>query len=217
MLSLLAIFIVNLILLFALFKISDFIFIFKNRPKSKISSIYLAVGAFILLFLLSVITTFGSAKLIASSIPPQNKSTLASLGANIDTKDCPRLLDTIYIVETEIAQFDNHRNIEEVSPLFTIKLEYQKGADKLKKYAAVYQELKLTNKSKIYTQNIAQKMQTKAKLFERRIKITENKKGIKEILELLKKMDRVTYEQQTIVEGIEKQCNLKQGRNNKLI
>ncbi len=214
MLSLLAIFIVNLVLLFALFKASNFIFILKTNPKSQISSIYLTVGAFILLFFLSVITTFGSAKLIANSIPTDRLSTSAAIGADLDPKDCSKLLDTIYLVETEIAELDNHRNIEETSPLFTIKIEYQKGGDKLREYALLYEGLELTEASKVYTKNIAQKMQNKANLFDKRIKIKEDKEGIKKILELLKQMDRVTYEQQTIIEGIERQCDLQKGINN---
>ncbi len=206
MFSLLAIFLVNLVLLFALFKASDFIFTLKTKRKFKESSVYITIATFVLLFLLSLIATFASAKLIANLIPPQRVQVSELVAADIDSKDCSKLLDTIYLVENQITQLDNHRNIEETSPLFTIKLEYQKGAEKLREYASVYEELGLAEKSKIYSKKIAEKMQEKADYFDQRAKIKEDKEGAKQILQLLKKMDRVTQEQETIIEAIERQC-----------
>ena len=205
MLSLLAIFIVDLVLLFALFKASDLIFTPQAKLRYKKSSIYLTIAAFVLLFLLSAITTFGSARLIANLITSQKIQSSALL-ADIDLNDCSKLLDTISLAQNKITLLDDHRNIEETSPLFTIKLEYQKGSEKLREYASIYEGLDVTEKSKIYSQNIAQKMQEKADYFDQRIKIKENKEGAKQISQLLKKMDRVTQEQQTIIEDIERQC-----------
>lgn len=206
MLSLLAIFLVNIILLFLLFKASDLIFNFQSKLKSRKSSVYWTIAAFICLFLLSLLATLGSVKLIANFTPAQ-KLSAAAIVKDLEDQDCVKLLDTTNLLKSKLEKLDDHRNIEETSPLFTIKLEYQQGATQLRESASKYEGLNLTEKSKVYSQKIATKMQEKANFYEARTKIVSDKEGTKKILQLLKKMDRVTQERETAIATIEKKCS----------
>lgn len=207
MLSLLVVFVVNVVLLFVLFKASNYIFTLKNKPQFKKSPAYITVAAFLVLFLLSVIITFGSAKLIANIIPSAQLRA-STLIVDLDSQDCPQLLDAVNLVKSETAKLANHRNIEETSPLFTVKLEYQKGAAKLQEAANIFEQLNLATNSKKYTQNITQKLQEKADYFVQRSNVKEDKTGTKQIEKLLKKMDRATLEQQLIFDNIERKCSI---------
>ncbi|MGF1541388.1 MAG: hypothetical protein ACFCU5_13210, partial [Pleurocapsa sp.] len=114
-------------------------------------SIYWITAAFCGLFLLSLISILGSAQLIANFIAPQ-KMSVSAIVKDLDDQDCAKLLTTIDSVNNNLNKLDNHRNIEDISPLFTIKLEYQQGAIQLRGAAAKYQELNLTETGKIYSQ-----------------------------------------------------------------
>ena len=207
MLSLLVIFIVNVVLLFILFKASNYIFTLKNKPQFKESPVYITVAAFVVLFLLSVIITFSSAKLIANVIPSAQLQA-STLTADIDSQDCSQLLAAVNLVKSETAKLADHRTIEETSPLFTVKLEYQKGAAKLQESATRLEQLNLATNTKKYTQNIVQKLQEKADYFVQRANVKEDKAGAKQIDKLLKKMDRATLEQQVMLDKIEQKCSI---------
>jgi hypothetical protein len=207
MLSLLAIFLINIVLFFILYKISELIFKMKAQLKSAKFSVYWAIAAFACLFLISLITNLISVKLIANFISPQSPPASAIV-RDIDRQDCTTLLNTINLAKDRLTKLDGHRNIEDTSPLFTIKLEYQQGATQLRESAARYQELNLTEKSKSYSQTIATKMQEKADFYEERTKLISDTEGNQKILQLLAKMDRVTQEREKAIATVEKQCTL---------
>ncbi|WP_144873076.1 hypothetical protein [Hyella patelloides] len=127
--------------------------------------------------------------------------------ALIEKQDCQKFIDTIYITENQIHRLENHRYIEESASLFTIKLEYQKGANKLTSVAKQYLDLDVAENSQHYSQQLAQMLQEKAQLFKKRSETVENGKGVKQIFNLLEQMDLVTKQRQNLITAIEKQCN----------
>lgn len=119
-------------------------------------------------------------------------------------KDCPSLLNVIY--NTQNNQLENHRYIEEVAPLFTIKLEYKKGIDFLKSEADQYSKLIVEPETKYYTTKIAEKLRQKADLFEQRVQINLNQDKLKDVLNLLDEMDKVTKERMDLITEVKNQC-----------
>ena len=136
------------------------------------------------------------------SVPPKAVADIA-----IENQDCQQLKDLIYSTENKIYQAENHRYIEEVSPIFTIKLEYEKGAKELSSAAEQYSSLDISENSQHYAEKIAQKLQKKSQLFQDRTKVVKNSKGIQKIADLLKQMDRVTEQRKNLITIIKKQCN----------
>ncbi len=126
---------------------------------------------------------------------------------DIDQSNCQVLIDTIYYEENKIYKVENHRYIEEVSPDFAVKVEYQKGVKKLKKVAKKYLDLNLAEPSNYYAKKIATKLQDKATLFQQRIEIQEDNQVIEKILQLLENMDQVTEERLFLIDTIEQKCS----------
>ena len=125
----------------------------------------------------------------------------------IEKQDCQQLKDIIYQTENQIYQAENHRYIEEVSPLFTIKLEYEKGAKELSSAAEQYGSLDIAENSQYYTEKIARQLDKKSQLFQERTKAIANRQGMKKIPDLLNEMDRVTEQRKNLITIIKKQCN----------
>lgn len=106
-----------------------------------------------------------------------------------------------------------HRYIEEKVHLFVIKLDYEKGAQRLREQSRQYTNLKLQKNTADYANKIANKLQAKAELFEQRVEVQENKAGRKEIYRLLDRMDRITEERQQLIELVKQKCNETEARN----
>jgi hypothetical protein len=161
-----------------------------------------------LLFLLTSIIFLLGVNLILNSSPFSSIAHNREVSQiNISVEDCSLLLDTIARTENRSDRQENHRYIEEEAPLFTLKLDYQQGAQQLREQSRQYSNLKLQKNTANHAKKIAQKFQEKAELFEQRIKIKENEVGKKEIYKLLNRMDRVTEERQQLIELVKQKCS----------
>ena len=125
----------------------------------------------------------------------------------LSAEDCSTLTRAIQQSNREIDERANHRFLEETAHLFTIKLEYQKVADKLKEQAQIYNDLPLSPEGQTYAQEISQKFQSQSELFMERNTITPNKEGIKKVYKLLQKMDKIDRERLVLVDRVKQQCN----------
>lgn len=202
-----AIFSFIIVLFLASLKIIDRVFTAKKKLQPDYMQSIFAVFALFLWFIFSAVSTIViSAFFLKLPQIWSGNTQRTKFDVMIEKQDCPKLIDTIYSVENKIYQSENHRYIEEVAPIFTIKLEYEKGAKKLNSVAQQYLALDVGKNSQFYTQQLAQKMQEKAQLFQTRTEITENSKGVKQILNLLAQMDRLTQEKQNLIENVKKQC-----------
>lgn len=207
MFALLAIFTFIIILFLASIKAIELVFTTKRKIKPNYMKSIFTAFSLLIWFSFSTISTISVSTFLLQL--PQiwfGNTQRANADAIIEQQDCQKIVDTIYSLENQIHQTENHRYLEEVSPIFTIKLEYQKGAEKINSVAEQYLALDIAESSRNYTKQIAEKLQQKAQLFQTRTEITENSKGIKEIVNLLEKMDRVTAERQNMIEGVERQC-----------
>ncbi len=126
----------------------------------------------------------------------------------LNLEDCQKLINEIYLGESQIHNLENHHYLEIVDTPTKIKLNYQKGAEKLRLIAEQYLELDLNPESAYYSQTIANKLQEKAQLFEQRMGILANINNRQEVNQLLAKMDVVTRERLKAIESVENQCNL---------
>lgn len=125
----------------------------------------------------------------------------------IQPEDCPIILQTIAREQEELAFYNNHRYIEEKAPLFTIKIQYERGAEILREEAKQFAKLPINKNSKYYTNKIAEKLNEKAELFEQRVKAKPGIDSPEKVLDLLNRMDRVTEERLNTLEQVKKQCS----------
>jgi hypothetical protein len=207
MFALLAIFSFIIVLFLASLKIIELIFTNRRKFKSNYQKSLFPVLALFLWFSFSAISTIFISSIILKL--PQilfGSSQRANADVAIEKQDCQKIIDTIYSLENQIYQIENHRYIEESAPIFTIKLEYQKGSEELSSVAEEYLALDVGKNSQNYTKQMAEKLQEKAQLFQVRTEIMENSQGVKQIINLLEKMDRVTEERQNMISGVKKQC-----------
>jgi hypothetical protein len=208
MFALILVFAFILVVIFILIKIIDLIL--DNSYKIKLRNLKLVVTilAFLITFFSSTIFVALGINLIFSLFVFLGlNQDVAQSNFDFDLTDCPSLLEAIHQNENQIYKFENHRYIEEVAPLFTIKLEYEQGAKKLRTQSEKYQNLALSEKSINLTARISQKMLEKANLFDDRVKIGASSSSNKQILKLLEKMDRVTEERLKLVDRVKQQCN----------
>ena len=206
-LSILAIFSFIIVLFIASLKIIDLIFTAQINFKPKhIKKIFTATSL-VLWFSFSLISTLLAAEFLVK-IPQTFLGNSLHNNSNLTLalKDCQKLIDAIYLGENKIYQIENHRYIEEEAPIFTIKLEYTKGAKQLQSVANRYLKLDVAENSQQYSNQIAQKLQEKAQLFQHRTEIKEDSQGVEEILNLLRKMDRVTAQRQSAIDAVKQQC-----------
>lgn len=207
MFALVIIFVFSLLIILGLIKIIDLIFNYQQQLKPVSLKWGFTSISLLLIFITSMAFVFWGSQLI---INLTNNVDLAQpsfeTNISIDPTDCDLLVDKIYQAENQVYKFENHRYIEEVSPLFTIKIEYQKGAEKLREQAQQYQNLKLQPTTLKTVNKIAQKLTEKAHLFEDRVQQQAGQSGTKEILKLLDKMDRVTEERFTLIDRVKQQC-----------
>lgn len=210
MLSFLTIFISVAVLFFASLKIIDLIFNAKIQFKLPYMKGVFRTTSLLVWFCLGTIATFLISTVLvkiptAAYKPDPVASQIPTMA--IEKQDCQRVIDTIYSTENSIYKLENHRYIEEISPVFTIKIDYKKGAEKLDSAAKKYRELEVAESTKPYTQAIADKLEQKAELFTNRSEAEENSKGIKKVIYLLDEMDRATEQRQQLIDALERQCN----------
>ncbi|AFZ34022.1 hypothetical protein Sta7437_0412 [Stanieria cyanosphaera PCC 7437] len=207
MFALVLVFAFTLVVIFILIKLIDIIL--NNTYQLKYNNLKLAVTTitFVLTFIFSLIIVVLGVNLIFFGLNLVGlKQNIAQADINVDLFDCPSLLETIYHNENQVYQFEKHRYIEEVAPLFTIKIEYEQGAKRLREQAGKYQNLKISSKSINVVQEISQKLLEKAHLFEERVKIKADSSGTKQILKLLEKMDQVTEERLRLIDRVKQKC-----------
>lgn len=213
MLSFLAIFLFAILLIFILAKLADLIFVLKTKIESNIWS-WTAIGtSFTIAFILSVLIVFYLLRFLVNfpNLLPSTAPMFAKY--SIDNLDCPVLIDIIYQTENSIYNYENHRYIEESSPLFTIKIEYEQGAEKLKNETKKYAQLKVGEKTQKTIAQIQQKLHKKADLFLQRTKINLENRGFDRIANLLTEMDRITQARLEIIDGVKKQCAISSKRS----
>jgi hypothetical protein len=207
MFTLLAIFSFIIVLFLASLKIIELVFANRVKFKSSYKKTFFTGLALFLWFSFSAISTIFISSIVLK-LPQMlfGDSQPANADLAIEKQDCQKLIDTIYDLENQIHQSENHRYIEESAPIFTIELEYEKGSEKLNSVAEEYLGLNVAENSRDYTQKMAVKLQEKAQLFQARTKIVENNQGVKEIIDLLEEMDRVTEERQNMISNVKMQC-----------
>lgn len=206
MFNFIIVFIFTILLICGLIKIIDLIFIY--NPKIKISFLgldFISLSVSLLFISTSIIFLF-AVNLILDLSPFSNNSQNATSQINIAPRDCLLLLDTIARTEYKGDRQEDHRYIEAEAPLFTLKLDYQKGAQQLREQARQYTNSNFQKSTADHANKIAKKLQEKAELFEQRIKIKENEVAEKEIYQLLDRMDRVTEERQELIELVKQKC-----------
>lgn len=207
MFNFIIVFIFTILLICGLIKIIDLIFIYNKQIRISLFGLdFISISASLLFLLASIFFLFG-VYLILNFSPfssvAQNRETSQ---INISVEDCSLLLNTINATENTGNRQKNHRFIEEQAPLFTLKIDYQKGAQQLREQSRQYRNLKLHKNTEIYVDEIAQKSLEKAELFEQRINIKENEVSKQEIYKLLDRMDRVTKEKQQLIELVKRKC-----------
>jgi ABC-type transport system involved in multi-copper enzyme maturation permease subunit len=209
MLLFLAVFLIFVILLtFILSKITDLTLVFASRLRSNTLS-WTATGvSFIFSYILSVLIVFYLLHFIANFTKQIQVADNLLSSFPVDKKDCPAIIDTIYQSENSIYNYENHRYIEESSPLFTIKVEYEKGAKKLANEIKAYDKLKLADKSQQTIEKIKRSIREKADLFNKRSKLNINHKAFDTISGLIADMDGVTQSRLEIINEIKNQCSI---------
>jgi hypothetical protein len=213
MLSLLFVFIFTLLWAWLLVYIIDKFFklFYKLKIKNKFDLLIFSSAIYVGLFIASTIFIFYTTTVAVELLQQQPQKTSLSLTRSkltIDRESCNELLDNIYSSEDTIYKFENHRYIEQLSPDFSVLLEYKKGAERLKITAGSYDELNLNQEARKYSAAIAFNMRKKARLFEERVAIkTKTSETKSKIAELLLKMDRVTSQRATEIDRIKQQCN----------
>ena len=207
-LSILGIFGFIIILFLVSLQVIDLVFSIRTKLKPVYLKQVFTVTSFLLWFGVSTLATVLISQFFLQ-LPQRwfNVPQKAVADIAIEKQDCQQLKDIIYQTENQIYKVENHRYIEEVSPLFTIKLEYEKGAKELSSAAEQYSSLELAENSRHYTEQIAQKLDKKSQLFQDRTKAIANRQGMKKIPDLLNEMDRVTEQRKNLITVIKKQCD----------
>lgn len=208
MFSFVAIFLFILFWIFILIKIVDLIFRVNRKIKGKTLSLSFISLSLTVSFIGSMISFYlVIIFLINLPIYLGFKQKIEPISIVFSTTDCSTLTEAIQQTDIQIDEQANHRYLEETAHLFTIKLEYQKVADKLKEQAQIYSDLSLSPEGQSYARQISQKFQALSELFIQRNTITPNKEGIKKVYKLLERMDELDRERLLLVNQVKQQCN----------
>ncbi len=208
MFSFVAIFIFILFWIYILIQIVDQIFKANQKIKSKTLSLSFISLSLLVSFIGSMIS-FYLVLIFLLNLPIYLgfKPKIEPISIVLSPTDCLTLTEAIRQTDTQIDEQANHRFLEETAHLFTIKLEYQKVADKLKEQAQIYSKLSLSPEGESYARQISQKFQLLSELFIQRNTITPNKEGIKKVYKLLERMDELDRERLLLVNQVKQQCN----------
>ena len=203
-----AIFIFVLILFFLSQIVVTIIWNYKAKLKANktIENLGIAIALFFL-FITLMLAIFSAANIfvnVGDFVTSKPKDQIIANSLNLE--DCQKLIDEIYVGESQIYNLENHRYLELVSTPKNIKSDYQKGAEVLRSVAGQYSELDLNPESEYYPRIIAEKLQEKALFFEQRIDIYNVNKNKQKINQLLGKMDIVTQERLNAIKSVENQC-----------
>ncbi len=168
----------------------------------------------LLLFIMFIFAIFSTINIFSNTndfLSPKTQAVknTKEIEQGFNLEDCQKLINQIYLGESQIYNAENHRYLEAVSSPKDINLDYQTGAKKLREIAEQYLALDLNPEAEDYSQTLAKKLQGKAQLFEARGEITAEAKNKQKIKQLLHKMDLVTEERLNAIEFIENQCNPK--------
>ncbi len=210
LLSLLAIFILVSVSFFASLKLIDFILEVGTKVESVFRKRILTLAWLLGLFCVGLATTLWLSTILVN-IPTSSPSLEAasessvSRGIILSQEDCPALIDTVYSTENEIYQLENHRHIESGSQFSEIKDNYLKGSEKLSSAAQDYQLLPVSVATKSYTRKVSNLLKKKAALFKERSSLQNDSAQLES---LLKQMDFLTDERQSLIDALEKQCVL---------
>ena len=194
--------------IFILMQLIDHTFIFKKRIKNQIISFTFMASSLFLSFLFSIISFYLLLNFL-NKLPiylgiEQKKQAVNII---IPQADCLLMQNAIKQTESKIGKSENHRYIEDTAHLFTIKIEYQKAAQKLKEQAKIYNNLELSPQAQNYSRQIGEKLQEQSELFSQRTAIRTNREGIKKIYKLLKKMDKIDRKRLRLIDRVKQQCN----------
>ena len=207
-----AIFIFVLILFFLSQIVVKIIWKYKKKFKStKTLETLMTAIALSVWFIILMLAIFSATNILVNSkvYSSSNSATVKNTENIFDLADCQKLINAIYIGESQIYDLENHHYLEKVATPKTIKSDYNKGAEKLRLIAEQYLKLDLNSESESYSQIIANKLQEKAQLFEQRMEFTSDTDNKQEVNQLLNKMDIVTQERLRAIEFVENQCNPK--------
>ena len=207
-----AIFILVLILFFLSQIVVKIIWEYKAKFNSTKTIEYLGSAiALIFLFIIFLLAVVSATNIFvtAEEPAPSDIEEVKLIDNSLNLEDCRKLIDEIYLGESQIYKLENHRYLEIVSTSNNINLNYRKGARKLRLIAEQYLKLDLNPEAISYSQIIADKLQKKAQLFEQRIDFIIREKEQQKVSELLDKMDIVTQERLNAIASVEDQCNSK--------
>lgn len=208
MFSFLVIFIFILVWIFILVQLVDQIFIINKKIKAQASSLTFISISLALSFVVSMISFYLVLNFLFELPTYLGLETKQQdFEALISQQDCLPLTNAIQQTESQIGQQENHRYLEETAHLFTLKLEYQKAADKFQEQVKIYKNLELSAEAQKYAQQISTRLEEQSKLFTQRKTITTNKEGIKKVYKLLDKMDKLEQERLRLIEQVKQQCN----------
>ena len=203
-----AIFIFVLILFFLSQIVVTIIWNYKAKLKAHktIENLGIAIALFFW-FIILIYAIFSATNIfvnVGDFVPSKPKDQIIANSLNLE--DCQKLIDKIYVGESQIYNLENHRYLELVSTPKNINSDYQKGVEVLRSVAGQYSKLDLNPESEYYPQIIAKKLQEKALFFEQRIDIVDVNKNKQNINQLLVKMDIVTQERLNAIKSVENQC-----------
>jgi hypothetical protein len=203
----LLILVVVLLVMFVWAQTFDKVFLFKEQVKpDSLGVLFLIIGA-IVSTIIAGLTIFFITNL-AINIPNWVESKLIAQNIKVDRADCPQLIATINKSNQLLEEVEDHRYIEEAAPIFTIKIEYEKGLNQLKKEAQEFSNLELQNNSKYYADSIAYNLNKKAQLFQERMDFkVEGNKNTQDVYKLLEQMDKFTSERLKLISQVKQQCN----------
>lgn len=209
-----AIFILVIILFFLSQIVIQIVWHYKAKFNSTktIETVGIAIALFVLFMILmlaifSAINIFANAE-DSSSTKTEVTKVIDEIDETLNLEDCQKLINKIYLGESQIYNLENHRYLEVVATSKNINQSYQEGAEKLKFIADQYLDLDINLESKYYSEILANKLQEKAQLFKERSRITTNTNNRPKINQLLDEMDRVTQARLKAIESIENKCNL---------
>jgi hypothetical protein len=182
--------------------------VFKKQIKPESLAISVSIAGILISTTVSLAILYLIVNLILSwSNSIGDKIASQSKLPSLDKSDCATLVNFVFKTQNEMALLENHSSIEVNSNLFTIDLEYQKGINIMQEKATEYRNLKVKEKTKVYTDKLADLIFQKADYFKQRINLDPSREEIQSFVEnLLGKMSTVTEERTDVINKIGEQC-----------
>jgi hypothetical protein len=197
-----------LLLMYVWAKVIDRIILLKPKFESNALGWTLVLGLIGLSTLTAAIAFFILIRLIVQVPGLINARAVESEPPAIAMAQCQPLIAFVEQQEKQISKLEDHRHIEEVAPIFTIKSEYEKGEKALEQTALAYEQLQAEPNVEYYTTQIAERLRQKADVFQQRIEVDLETSEAQDVLRLLAAMDQITNARLQVVNQIKKQCDL---------